>query len=202
MVIKKNIVLFGPPGAGKGTQAKKLADLLSIPHISTGEMFRDHSNNQTAVGKKIEQYTNHGNLVPDHITIAMVEERLYKSDIIHGFLLDGFPRSIPQAIALDRILDKIDTELHYVINIEISDKIIHKRLKHRAHLENRIDDTTPEIIQQRIDTYKNQSKPCLDYYKNKNILHTILGNGSIENVFSGIKNIFFQIHEVGASHMP
>src|SRR5512136_2365435 len=117
----KNVILFGPPGAGKGTQAAKLKDFLAVPHISTGDMFRYHIKNNTDLGKTAKSYTDRGKLVPDEVTIAMVKERLSRDDIKAGFLLDGFPRSVPQAGALERILADLKTKLDHVVNISISD---------------------------------------------------------------------------------
>ena len=186
----KNVILFGPPGAGKGTQAIKLRDLLSIPHISTGDMFRHHLKNDTELGHIAKAYTNKGQLVPDELTIAMVKERLGQADVRNGFLLDGFPRSIPQAEALDRILKEIGIKLNHVINIQIADEEIHQRLANRATIEGRADDADPKIIQNRIDTYKRQSEPCLTYYRPQKLVRDIDGIGSIDDVYARIKSIF------------
>src|SRR5512133_472500 len=112
-----NVILFGPPGAGKGTQAAKLREFLNVPHISTGDMFRYHMKNDTELGRTAKEYANQGKLVPDEVTIAMVKDRLSQSDIKGGFLLDGFPRSVPQAEALDAICKKIGIKLDHIVNI-------------------------------------------------------------------------------------
>ncbi len=186
----KNLVIFGPPGAGKGTQAVKLAELLNVPHISTGDMFRYHMKNNTDLGRTAKQYSDQGTLVPDDVTIAMVKERLSQDDVKEGFLLDGFPRSVPQAEALDKILADNGTFLDYVINILVSDDEIRTRLTKRATIEGRADDADPAIIQNRIDTYKNQSEPCLDYYKTMEKVKGINGVGTIDKVFERIREVF------------
>jgi adenylate kinase len=185
----KNIILFGPPGAGKGTQAAKLVELLGVPHISTGDMFRYHKKNNTELGKKAQEYMDKGALVPDEITIAMVRERLGRQDVKQGFLLDGFPRSTPQARALDTILGDLGLNLDAVVNISVSDGEILKRLAGRAEIEGRSDDADPAVIQNRIDTYKNQSEPCLTYYRPKGVVKDIDGMGTIGEIFERIKNI-------------
>jgi adenylate kinase len=188
-VAKKNILIFGPPGAGKGTQAAKLCEHLGVPHISTGDMFRYHIKNNTDLGKKALEFTNRGALVPDEITIAMVEERLSRPDVKNGFLLDGFPRSVPQAEALAKILSRLKLGVDSIINISITDAEIRVRLAKRAGIEGRKDDSDPAIIQNRIDTYKAQSEPCLTYYRSSGLVQNIDGIGSIDEIFNRIKSI-------------
>lgn len=186
----KNVILFGPPGAGKGTQAAKLRDLLSVPHISTGDMFRYHMKSNTELGCIAKSYTEKGQLVPDDITIAMVKERLSRDDVKGGFLLDGFPRSVPQAKALDTMLKEINVKLDHVINISVADDEIRTRLAKRATIEGRADDADPKVIQNRIDTYKSQSEPCLTFYRPMNLVRDIDGIGSIDDVFTRISRQF------------
>ena len=186
----KNVGLFGPPGAGKGTQAAKLKDLLVVPHLSTGDMFRYHIKNTTELGKTARSYTDNGKLVPDEVTIAMVKERLSRDDVKNGFLLDGFPRSVPQAEALEKILAEVGLPLDHVINISIADDEIRNRLSKRASIEGRADDADPKVIQNRINTYKSQSEPCLAFYRPKGLVRDIDGIGSIDQVFERIKKVF------------
>ena len=185
-----NVILFGPPGAGKGTQAAKLVSFLKVPHISTGDMFRYHIKQGTPLGKRVQEFSSKGLLVPDDVTIAMVEERLKQADVKVGFMLDGFPRSLPQAQALDAMLARLGMPIHAVINIAVADEEIKTRLAKRATIEGRADDADPQVIQKRLETYKNQSEPCLGYYRPKGVVRDIEGEGTIDQVFDRIKSVF------------
>ena len=172
-----NIVLLGPPGVGKGTQAKKVASYLDVPHIATGDMFREHLKNKTALGKKAQEYMDDGQLVPDDVVISMVKERLTDEDCAEGFILDGFPRTTPQADALLNLIS-IDT----VINYRVADEVVVKRIAKRATEEGRSDDT-PETVQKRLDVYKEQTQPLIDYFEKKDMLVDIDASGTVEEIF-------------------
>jgi adenylate kinase len=206
------IVLFGPPGAGKGTQAKFISEQYNIPHISTGDILRENVREDTPLGKKAKTYMDKGALVPDSVLIDIIKDRLQKPDTRKGFLLDGFPRTLPQAESLDGILDDINKDLDAVVDIEVSTMELVKRLSGRLTCRNcgatynvktnppkydnicdacggelyqRADDTE-NAIRNRIDVYKKQTSPLIDYYKKKGILMDIDGEREIDEVRSDI----------------
>ncbi len=200
---KMNIVLLGSPGVGKGTYAKRISKIYNIPHISTGDMFREAIKNKTEIGLKAKGYMDKGELVPDDVTIKTVEERLKKDDCKNGFMLDGFPRTIAQAEALDKII-----VIDKVLNFTASDEVIIDRLSGRRvckscgaifHIRNIIpktegvcdncggelyqrDDDKPESVKKRLDVYREQTEPLIEYYKEKELLADIDANKPIEQV--------------------
>ena len=207
-----NIVFLGPPGAGKGTQAKKIAEKYGIPQISTGDMFREHLAKGTELGKKAKEYMDKGALVPDEIVLGMVEERLKQPDCEKGFILDGFPRTVPQAEALDKLLEKLGKKIDYAILIDVPDEELVKRLTGRrtckkcgmmyhvmfkppkeegkcdvcgGELYQRADDNE-ETVRNRLKVYHEQTEPIIAYYEKKGVLHRIDGMGSIEEIFNRI----------------
>lgn len=207
------ILLMGPPGAGKGTQAEKLTELFNIPHISTGDMFRKAQKDGTELGLKAKSYMEKGQLVPDEVTIGIVRERLAEADCKNGFLLDGFPRTVQQADALDQILTDLGTHLDAVVNIEVAKDFLIERLTGRrvcrgcgatyhvkfnapkvegicdkcgGELYQRADDTI-ETVGNRLDVYAGQTAPLIDYYAAKNLLKNIDGSQSVEKVLADIK---------------
>lgn len=209
------IVFMGPPGAGKGTQAEKIIETYQIPHISTGDMFRKAIKDQTELGMEAKRYMDQGALVPDHVTIGIVKDRLSESDCKSGFLLDGFPRTVDQAKALDEILTSLDSKIDYVINIDVDLNILKERLTGRricrscgatyhkifnpsivegvcdkcgGELYQRKDDNE-ETVGNRLDVYVNQTKPLLDYYSLAGNLVNINGQQSIELVFEEIQKV-------------
>ena len=209
------IVFMGPPGAGKGTQAEKIIENYQIPHISTGDMFRKAIKDQTELGMEAKRYMDQGALVPDHVTIGIVKDRLSESDCKSGFLLDGFPRTVDQAKALDEILTSLDSKMDYVINIDVDLDNLKERLTGRricrscgatyhmifnppavagtcdkcgGELYQRKDDNE-ETVGNRLDVYVSQTKPLLDYYSLAGNLVNINGQQSIDLVFAEIQDV-------------
>ena len=193
------VILLGPPGSGKGTQAKRITQELDIPHISTGDILRENIKKQTELGVKAKEYMNAGRLVPDDLVLDMLFERVERQDCESGYLLDGFPRTIPQAESLDRFLDN---RAHLVaINLSVTDEIIIKRISGRmscsscGHVHNRYQsppkvdgvcdicggelvqrpDDQPEVVKERLQVYNDQTAPLIAYYEKKGVLHTIDG---------------------------
>jgi len=207
-----NLILLGPPGAGKGTQAKKIAEKYSIPHISTGDMFRETAQSGSELGKKLQSFMSAGKLVTDEIVVEVVESRLSKPDTMKGFLLDGFPRTVFQAQELDKILASRTQKIDYVLSITLDDEEIVKRLSSRRvcvscgasyntitqppKIEGVCDkcsgkvilrsDDNPATIRQRLKVYKDQTSPLIDYYSRKGVLRTVDGSGPVEEVFKGL----------------
>lgn len=209
------IIMLGAPGAGKGTQAKKIAEKYSIPHISTGDIFRANIKNGTELGIKAKTYMDQGLLVPDELVVDLVVDRLGQDDCANGCVLDGFPRTIPQAKALDVALIKDGQSVDYAINVEVPDENIVNRMSGRracvncgatyhivyapTKVENVCDtcqgdlilrdDDKPETVQKRLDVYHEQTQPLIDYYTKKNILVEVDGRQDIEDVFAAIVKV-------------
>lgn len=209
------IIMLGAPGAGKGTQAKQIADKYSIPHISTGDIFRANIKNGTELGKKAKQYMDQGALVPDELTCDLVMDRIQQDDCKNGFVLDGFPRTIPQAEALDAALGKINEKMDYAIDVDVPDENIVNRMSGRRaclncgatyHLisippkvEGICDrcgseivlreDDKQETVQKRLKVYHEQTQPLIDYYKNQGILKSVDGTQPMDEVFKAIVTI-------------
>lgn len=181
--MKARVILIGPPGAGKGTQAKMLAEKLDIPAISTGEIFRSHISRQTELGVLAQSYIKNGNLVPDEVTDALVRDRLGEADAVAGFLLDGYPRNVHQVEALDAILSDSGLALDAVVELTVPDGDIMGRLLRRAGLENRADDTE-EVIAHRIALYHRETEPLMSVYRERGILLNVDGRGTIAEVLT------------------
>ena len=181
-----NIVLLGAPGSGKGTQASLIGEKFGLPHVSTGDMFRENIREKTPLGVLAKSYIDKGQLCPDDVTVRMVEDRLAREDCKKGFLLDGFPRTKEQAKALDRILAGNGEEVTSVVSIMIPDTMIRERIHHRATIEGRADDARDETINNRIATYHSQTEPLIDYYRKAGKYNEIDGTGTIDDVREAI----------------
>ena len=211
-IFMKKIIMLGAPGAGKGTQAKQIAAKYGIPHISTGDIFRANIKNGTELGKNAKEYMDQGLLVPDELTCDLVMDRISQEDCKDGFVLDGFPRTIPQAEALDAALEKKGDKMDYAIDIEVEDENIIRRMSGRRACLNcgatyhvvtippkkegicdvcgselvLRDDDQPETVKKRLDVYHEQTQPLIDYYKKQNILKSVNGMEPMETVFANI----------------
>jgi adenylate kinase len=180
-----NLVLFGPPGAGKGTQSEKLIKKYGFVHISTGDLFRWHTKNDTPLGKRVKEIMNSGALVPDEITIAMLKEELDKNPQAKGFLFDGFPRTVPQAEALDKFMKDNNSAIHFVIALDVTEAELRSRIAKRRTTENRADDEE-EKLNKRVTEYFTKTIYVLPYYEKQNRLNTVHGIGDIEEIFSNV----------------
>ena len=179
----KYYILFGPPGAGKGTHAGALAEKFNLKHISTGELLRAEIAAGTPLGLKAKSLIADGRLVPDEVVEGMIENAFDAFTGADGFLLDGFPRTIPQAEALEEILRERSDALDGVISIMIPDEVVYRRIEHRARIEGRADDGSQEVISHRISTYHTQTEPLIDFYKERGLYHEVQGYpGTIEEV--------------------
>lgn len=209
------VIMLGAPGAGKGTQAKKIAAKYGIPHISTGDIFRENIKGQTQLGLKAREYMDQGLLVPDELVLELIMDRFNAPDCKLGYVLDGFPRTIPQAEALDLSLAKINDRMEYAINVDVADEVIIKRMAgrraclncgrtyHVDTLKPRVegicdycdtdlvlrDDDKPDTVKKRLEVYHEQTMPLLDYYRRKGILHSVDGTGDINAIYEEIIHI-------------
>ena len=209
------IIMLGAPGAGKGTQAKQIADKYHIPHISTGDIFRANIKNGTELGNKAKQYMDQGLLVPDELTCDLVMDRIKQDDCENGFVLDGFPRTIPQAEALTAALEKINEKMDYAIDVDVPDENIVNRMSgrraclncgatyHIVSIPTKVegicdrcgqpvvlrDDDKPETVQKRLNVYHEQTQPLIDYYSKKGVLAEVDGTQAMDDVFNAIVNV-------------
>jgi adenylate kinase len=187
-----NILLLGPQGSGKGTQAKKITEAYEIPHIATGDMFRAAIAADSELGRTVEPILASGRLVPDDLTIALIRERLGEDDAQHGFVLDGFPRNIEQAEALDAMLEEIDRPLSAVLLLELSDGTARERLGRRAVLEGRADDQ-PEAIERRLRDYHEKTEQVVDHYLATGKLVKMHAERPIDEVWAEIEDTLEQV---------
>ena len=179
-----NIILFGPPGAGKGTQAKLLQDEFNIPHLSTGNIFRSAIKNKTPLGVKVKSILDAGELVPDQTVVDLVADELSKEKYQEGYILDGFPRTVAQSEAFDKVLSKNDDSLDAFISLSVPEEELIKRILSRG--EGRSDDTE-EKVKTRLEVYRNETKPVMDHYEEQGKVQKINGLGTIDEIFSRIK---------------
>ena len=209
------IIMLGAPGAGKGTQAIMIADKYGIPHVSTGDIFRANIKNNTELGQEAKKYMDQGLLVPDELTVKILLDRVAKDDCKNGYVLDGFPRTIPQAEVLEDALNKLNDKIDYAIDVNVPDENIIKRMGGRRacvkcgatyHIEHVLpkkegvcdncgeqlvlrDDDKPETVKNRLDVYHKQTQPLIDFYSKKNILKTVDGTQDMQKVFKDITDI-------------
>ncbi len=213
-----DIILLGPPGSGKGTQAKMIADKYKVKHVSTGDILRENVRNGTPLGVEAKKYMDAGKLVPDSLLIDIIKDRLAKPDVKAGWMLDGYPRTIPQAEALDKILPSLGQKIDVVLNIDVPDAELIKRVTGRrmckcgttyhvqfnppkvagkcdacgADLYQRADDTEA-TVKQRLQAYHAQTQPLIDYYNKRGIVRTVLGVGDIKAIFAEIVKVLDKI---------
>ena len=186
-----NVLLLGPQGAGKGTQGKLIAAEYGVPHIATGDMLRAAMADGTELGRRVKPIYDAGDLVPDEIMIALIRERLAADDAAGGFVLDGFPRTTPQADALDAMLEEIERPLTVVFEFQLPEQVAIERLRGRAQQEGRPDDT-PEAIRKRLDLYREQTEPLVEYYRARGILVGIPAEPPVAEVFAEIQRALEQ----------
>ena len=209
------IIMLGAPGAGKGTQAKKIAEKYQIPHISTGDIFRSNIKEGTELGMKAKAYMDQGGLVPDELTIGMLMDRIQKDDCKNGYVLDGFPRTIPQAESLTNALNERNQKIDYAVNVDVPDENIVNRMSgrraclscgatyHIVYKPSKVegicdvcgdklvlrDDDKPETVKKRLSVYHDQTQPLIDYYKEAGVLANVDGTQDMEKVFSDIVSV-------------
>ena len=181
-----NLILFGPPGSGKGTQSEKLVEKYRLIHLSTGNLLREEISNRTPLGLEAKSFMDKGQLVPDEVVIGMIDSSLEHHKEAPGFLFDGFPRTAAQAEALDKLLSLKKTEIALVIALEVSEEELVKRLLNRGKTSGRSDDTNETVIHQRFSVYRSETAPIADHYKKLKKFQTIKGEGSVEEIFDSI----------------
>jgi adenylate kinase len=213
--IKMKIIMLGAPGAGKGTQAKMIADKYHLPHVSTGDIFRANIKNGTELGMEAKKYMDQGLLVPDELTVKILLDRVAQSDCKNGYVLDGFPRTIPQAEVLDKALSELGESIDYAIDVDVPDENIISRMSgrraclscgatyHITHVPPKKegicdrcgkelvlrDDDKPETVKNRLDVYHKQTQPLIDFYTKKGVLKTVDGTADMNDVFAAIVTI-------------
>jgi len=181
-----NIVLFGPPGAGKGTQSEKLIEKYNLTHLSTGDLFRKNISEGTDLGNRAQQYMDAGNLVPDSVVIGMVEDKVENTSESAGFIFDGFPRTVAQAEALDKILLEHASPITMMVALVVGEEELLKRLLNRGKISGRPDDQNPDKIKNRFKVYKNETTPVAEYYRSQGKYFEVQGVGDIDSIFNSL----------------
>lgn len=183
-----NLILFGPPGSGKGTQSEKLVDKYGLVHLSTGNLLREEITQKTPLGLEAKSFMDKGQLVPDEVVIGMVDSYFEKHKEAKGFLFDGFPRTVAQAIALDKLLELKKTEIAVVLALDVQEEELVKRLLNRGKTSGRTDDTDEQVIRKRFSVYINETSPVADHYKKNRKFQNIKGEGSVNDIFTSLSD--------------
>jgi adenylate kinase len=194
------LILLGPPGAGKGTQAARLAQAYTIPHISTGDIFRANVTNGTPLGQEAQSYMDRGDLVPDDVVNRMVFDRLARADAAHGYVLDGYPRTVPQAVELEAFLSERGEGIDAVARFDVSEEELIERLLGRARAEGRTDDTE-EVIRNRLRVYEEQTKPLESFYAERKLLHDVEAVGPIQEITERALDVLGRLRHPAPAHV-
>jgi len=182
-----NIILFGPPGSGKGTQSDRIVEKYGLIHLSTGNLLREEISNKTPLGKEAKKFIDHGQLVPDEVVIGMVDSFFDKHKDANGFLFDGFPRTVAQAQALDKLLTLKKTDIAVVLALDVTEAELINRLLNRGKTSGRSDDTDENVIKKRFAVYTNETSPVADYYKKSRKFKSIQGEGSVDEINAALR---------------
>ena len=188
-----NLILFGPPGSGKGTQASKLVEQYNLMHISTGDLFRFEMGNDTPLGKEAKSYISKGELVPDSVTIGMLKNKVNANPDVPGFIFDGFPRTVAQAEALDEFLGSKNEKVTALVSMGVADKELISRLLERGKTSGRADDSDESIIKNRLNVYKSETTSVFDYYNDKMMARKVDGQGTIAAIFTRLCNVIDEV---------
>jgi len=184
-----NMILFGPPGSGKGTQSENIVEKYGLVHLSTGNLLREEIANKTPLGTEAKNFMDKGQLVPDEVVIGMIDNSLEHHKDATGFLFDGFPRTVAQAEALDKLLSLKKSEISLVLALEVSEEELVKRLLNRGKTSGRSDDTDEAVIRKRFTVYTNETEPVAGHYRQLKKFNSIKGEGSVDEIFGAIKNV-------------
>ncbi len=189
-----NIILFGPPGSGKGTQAAKLVEAYNLVHISTGDLFRTEMEAGTKLGRQANEFMSQGQLVPDEVTIGMLRNKMYNHRETNGFIFDGYPRTVPQAEALEDLLSIMDQQIDALIMLDVPEEEIVQRILIRGRNASRPDDNDEEVVRTRFKVYQSKTAPIYNYYNEKGKAYKVPGVGTIEDIFHSICEVIDSLH--------